>query len=94
MVISYEEVKEAAFYNKRGVACRRAGSYEHAILYYNQALAIKPDFAEAFNNRATAFYFLNKYDQAWADIERCERAGGTPNPELVWFLHKVKLHCL
>ena len=90
-----KDQKNAAICNNRGVSCRRTGAYQKAIRYYTQAILIKPDFAAAFNNRATALYFMHKFDQAWADIDCCKRVGGTPNPKLVRLLQNVnKRHLL
>ena len=45
-------------------------NYEAAINYYSIAIKMKPDYAEAFNNRGTAKYNLENYTGAIADYDR------------------------
>jgi tetratricopeptide (TPR) repeat protein len=45
-------------YNNRGNAKRKLGKYQEAIADYNQAIKLKPDYADAYNNRGSAKYDL------------------------------------
>ena len=40
--------------------------YEQALGYYERALKIRPDYADAFNNRGLALKELGRYDEAIA----------------------------
>ena len=45
--------------------------------------------AEAYHNRAIAYYYLKEYDKAWADVRMCRQLGGTPNADFLANLMKV-----
>lgn len=45
-------------------------NYEQAIAYYGEALALNPDYAEAYNNRAYTYMALQKYGPALEDLNR------------------------
>jgi tetratricopeptide (TPR) repeat protein len=47
------------------------GKYECAVSNYQQALALNPDFAEAYNNLGAALTALERYEEA---ISNCRRA--------------------
>ncbi len=79
----------AQAYNNRGTAYGASGDIEQALRDHTKAIELKPDFASAYGNRALDFYSLQKYDQAWSDVERCRRLGGEPRPWLVEALIKV-----
>ncbi len=44
--------------------------YEQAIADYDQALALNPEYAEAYNNRGNAYADLGDYEQAIADYDQ------------------------
>ena len=46
---------EALLYNVRGACYADLGQLDTAVKSYDQALAIKPDYAEAYNNLGNAF---------------------------------------
>lgn len=48
---------------------RTVGSYQHAIEMLNAVIADFPGYAEAWNQRATLYFFLGNYDASLADIE-------------------------
>lgn len=54
------------------------GNYSKAIKYYDKALKINPNFAEAYYHRANAKYDLKDYEGSMAD---CRKALNL-NPEL------------
>ncbi len=47
-----------------GVIALQSGKYDQAIDLINRAIAIKPDFAEAYNNLGTALRALRRLDEA------------------------------
>lgn len=54
---------------QRGEDALRAGLPEDAIAHFSAVIDHAPDFTEAWNARATAFYMANRLGQAMADIE-------------------------
>ena len=55
---------------KRGVAAFVAGDADLARDMFDRAIALRPDYAEAWDRRALIFYTEGKYDEAIADLER------------------------
>lgn len=47
----------------QSVASCRAGKYEECIAGARKALALKPDYAEAYNNLAAAYIALHRWDE-------------------------------
>jgi Flp pilus assembly protein TadD len=43
---------------------------QQAIEDYNQAVRLRPDYAEAYNNRGVAYYFQGNVDLACRDLQR------------------------
>ncbi len=58
-----------AFYD-RGNAYKAKGDYDRAILDYNQALSIDPNYASVYNNRAVAYHNKGDYDHGIADYNK------------------------
>jgi predicted O-linked N-acetylglucosamine transferase (SPINDLY family) len=44
--------------------------YERALASYDTAIKLKPDYAEAYNNRGNALCELNRFDDALADYDK------------------------
>lgn len=61
---------DAKAYNKRGLAHVSTRNYEQAIINYNQAIELDPQYAEAYNNRSTAHLLMGNYAQAVTDCSR------------------------
>lgn len=57
------------FLFQRGQAALQAGDVEAAIAHFSAAIDHAPDFTEAWNARATAFYMANRLGPSMADIE-------------------------
>jgi tetratricopeptide (TPR) repeat protein len=57
-------------YAMRALAYSLKGRYETAIRDYDVAIAMKPDFAVALNNRAWALFRWGKASEGLADVER------------------------
>ena len=60
----------ADYLYQRGQTALRAGRPREAIAHFSAVLDHAPDFAEAWNARATAYYMQNRLGQSMADIER------------------------
>jgi tetratricopeptide (TPR) repeat protein len=56
----------------RGDKCLQSKEYDKAIIEYTRAIELKPDFAEAYNNRAYAYY--SKYDGTGDPLSDLNRA--------------------
>jgi tetratricopeptide (TPR) repeat protein len=54
---------------QRGQAALQAGQPDAAISHFSAVIDHAPDFTEAWNARATAWYMANRLGQAMADIE-------------------------
>ncbi len=53
-----------------GMHAMDIGDGAAALEAFNAAVAAKPDFAEAWNKRATLYYLLRRFPESIADIER------------------------
>ena len=57
-------------YNDRGIAKAALGRYEDAIADYDEAIRLKPDYAEAYYNQGNAKGALGRNDEARQDFEK------------------------
>jgi tetratricopeptide (TPR) repeat protein len=55
---------------KRGEMLSSAHEYDRAIADYTAAITMKPDYAEAYNNRGFAYYLKGDAERAIADYTR------------------------
>lgn len=55
-------------YNNRGFMLAEQGNYPKAIEDYNNAIQLKPDFAQAYYNRGLAYFFQHSFDKAVVDF--------------------------
>lgn len=53
-----------------GVALLAEGRYVAALERFDRLVTLRPDFAEAWNKRATVHYLLQRYDASVEDIHR------------------------
>ncbi len=58
---------------QRGEEALQAGRADIAIDHFSAVLDYAPDFAEAWNGRATAYYLANRMGQSLSDIEQVLR---------------------
>jgi tetratricopeptide (TPR) repeat protein len=63
----------AAAFNNRGVAYRVKGEYDKAIADFNEAIKLRPEFANAFNNRGVAYRNVGDLGRAVADYDQAIR---------------------
>ena len=54
---------------KKGVAQMNSGNAELAIATFSEIIRKKPDFAEAWNKRATLYFFTRRYRESLADCD-------------------------
>lgn len=55
----------------RGAQALDRRDFDHAIRHFDKAIEIDPEFAEAYNQRALAYYFKEDFD---ASIHDCQEA--------------------
>lgn len=55
---------------RRGILALNAGDMPEAMAIFDTLVIAKPDFAEAWNKRATALFLLGELDRSAADVER------------------------
>jgi len=66
-------LKTAADYMARGDSDYDLGDYACAIADYSRAIELKPDFAEAYNNRAYTYMKMENYAPALLDLDEAIR---------------------
>jgi tetratricopeptide (TPR) repeat protein len=59
-----EVTSDASYWNDLGLSYCKTNQFEKALAAMDSALKIKPDFAEAFNNKGHAYEGLGKLDEA------------------------------
>jgi len=57
----------------RGAEALTSRDFPRAIELFNQAIRVDPDFAEAYNQRAIAYYLSEDYEKSIADCRRVIR---------------------
>ena len=68
--ISTNSFETAQEYLIRGDSFSATKDYAHAILDYDQAIRLHPEYAEAYNNRGYAYYWNGNATHAIADYNR------------------------
>jgi tetratricopeptide (TPR) repeat protein len=54
---------------KRGISQMRGEHFDQAIATFTRVIELKPDFAEGWNQRATAYYLTGEYRRSLADCD-------------------------
>jgi protein O-mannosyl-transferase len=62
-----------AFYNKGNIVKNKTGDLQEAISCYTRAIELKPDYAEAYNNRANTYAQQGIFDKAEEDYLKAIR---------------------
>jgi len=60
-------------HNNLGNALQRQGRLEEAVTHYNEAVRLKPDYAEAYNNLGDALHGLGRLEEAVASYKKALR---------------------
>ena len=68
--VSTNSLQTASEYLSRGDSFAATKDYSHAILLYDQAIRLDPEYAEAYNNRGYAYYWSGDSAQAIAEYSR------------------------
>ena len=80
-ISNQQKSKDFSFYLTLGNAKYNAGDYYGAISNYSTAIEIKPDHANAYNNRANAKYNLGNRKGACNDFKKASYLGSTKSKE-------------
>jgi tetratricopeptide (TPR) repeat protein len=68
-----DDAKTADEFLKRGDVAFDRGNCKEAIAVYTQALALNPNYAEAYNNRAYTYMRMQNYAPALQDLDQALR---------------------
>jgi tetratricopeptide (TPR) repeat protein len=55
---------------QQAVKERQSSNYDGAIEILNKVIALKPDYPEAWNQRATIYYFKQEYEKSLEDVAK------------------------
>ena len=69
-VISNEKIALAKQKADEAMECFRLNRYTAAIMLYDEAIRLNPNFDMAYNNRGLAYKNLRQYDQAIQDFDK------------------------
>ena len=70
-LIDTVSVQDSETWFNEGNALSNLGRYEEAIVAYDKALEINPQYSDAWNNKGIALSYLNRYEEA---SEACNKA--------------------
>ena len=60
-----------------GDALARKGQPDEAMVHFEQAIKLQPDYAEAYYNRGNVLYTKGRIDEAIADFEKLFKSNPT-----------------
>ena len=64
---------DGKYFNKKGSEYFKQGQYLMAIEYFNKAISLKKDYADAYHNRGAAYVEIEKYNRAIEDYNESIR---------------------
>ena len=53
-----------------GIMAMQHGAFEQAVAIFTDVIEMAPDFAEAYNKRATTYYLMQEFDKSISDCEK------------------------
>lgn len=62
--------REAARLMRRGIFAMADARNDEALQIFHRLIAVDPDFAEAWNKRATLYFLMGELEKSRADVER------------------------
>jgi tetratricopeptide (TPR) repeat protein len=72
-----DPAESAETVNKTGIALFAKGDFDGAVSAFSRAIALKPDYAEAFYHRGLVYYEKKEPDRAMGDFNDALRFDGT-----------------
>jgi curved DNA-binding protein CbpA len=66
-------VNDAKDYRARGIMAYRRGDIYLALIDFDLAIDLNPQFSDAYIDRSIVFYRMGQFDRAFADITRAKR---------------------
>lgn len=76
-------IKDAAYYRERAIEAYQSGDLQIALVDFDLAISLAPDFVENYVDRSIVFFRLGDQKRAFADIaeaKRIENARGAQGP--------------
>jgi tetratricopeptide (TPR) repeat protein len=70
-------VNDARYYRERGVSAYRSGDLYLALVQFNLAISLDPNFLGAFVDRAVVYHRLGDLERALADVAEAKRIGNS-----------------
>lgn len=61
--------------NNRGIIRGSRGQFKEAIKDFDRSIAVLPTYADPYNNRAVAHFYLKDYQSALSDVRQAQRLG-------------------
>ncbi len=66
-------VNDAKDYRARGIMAYRRGDIYLALIDFDLAIDLNPQFSDAYIDRSIVLYRMGQFDRAFADITRAKR---------------------
>lgn len=66
-------VNDARYYRERGVLAYRSGDVYLALVHFNLAISLDPNFSDAFIDRGVVYHRLGDLERAFADVAAAKR---------------------
>jgi len=66
-------MKDATYYRQRGSLAYRSGDFSLALIDFDQAINLDPNFTDAYIDRAIVFHRMGDLKHAFADIAQAKR---------------------
>lgn len=90
--ISYAQSAEVMDLYSKGTILAARAEFREAISYYDKALSLAPNFADAWQKKGTAFYHLREYKEALSCFDKAIALN--PANDAAWFNKALTLEAL